>query len=325
MMRFTVVLAVAALPSAAFAQTSVTLMHDNDEWAHTEREYASGSRLSVVSKEWGKAPLAQGLAGFLPGIEPGDRLSAGFGAGHYFYAPEDLDATAPIPGQRPYAGWLHVSALLSGETPNRLDTWKLDAGVVGPSSQSQEMEEFFHNIFSGRDMLGWDNQITDRFAINASWERRWRNLSDLGGGWQADISPAIGAEAGNVSLAANAGLTLRLGANLDADFGPPRAGPLGGSLARDNRQGWSGYLFASANARYAGYDLFLDELGGDDGDPVRAGEAISRDKLRSEISLGAVLAYGVARFTFAFTEETKRYDQQSEPQRFGEATLGWSF
>lgn len=37
----------------AMAQTTVTLMHDNDEWAHTEQEYASGSRLSIVSVEWG--------------------------------------------------------------------------------------------------------------------------------------------------------------------------------------------------------------------------------------------------------------------------------
>jgi lipid A 3-O-deacylase len=325
MMRWSAILAAVILPPAAAAQTSITLMHDNDEWAHTEREYASGSRLSVVSKAWGKAPLAQTLARFLPGVEPGEGLSAGFGAGHYAYVPEDIAAVAPLPDARPYAGWLHMSGLLVGEGLRRLDIWKLDVGVVGPSSRTRQMVDVFHDIFNGRDMLGWDNEITDRFAINASWERRWRNLSDLGRGWQSDLSPAIGLEAGNVSLAANAGLTLRLGANLDADFGAPRAGPLGGSLARDNRPGWSGYLFASANARYAGYDLFLDEQGGDDGDPVRAGQAITRDKLRGELSLGAVLAYGAARLTFALTEESKRYDQQSEPQRFGEVTLGWSF
>lgn len=310
---------------AAVAQTSVSLMHDNDEWAHTEREYASGSRLAVVSRDWGKADWAQTLAGWLPGIEPGDGLSAGFGAGHYAYIPENIAAVAPIAGARPYAGWLHVSGLLVGEGPHRLDTWKLDVGVVGPSSRTEQMVKFFHNIFNGRDMNGWDNQITDRAGLNAGWERRWRNLSDLGGGLALDVSPAVGLEAGNVSVAANAGLTIRLGANLDADFGAPRAGALGGSLSRERRDGWSAYVFASANARYQAYDLFLDELGGEAGDPVRAGSAITRDKLRGEASLGAVLAHGTTRMTFAFTEESKRYDQQSEPQRFGEVTLGWSF
>jgi len=167
------VAAFASAPAVA-AQTSITLMHDNDEWEHTEREYASGSRLSVVSRDWGKADWAQTFARWLPGIEPAGGLSAGFGAGHYFYVPENINTTAPVPSQRPYAGWLHGSALLTGETFNRQDTWKLDVGVIGPSSQSEQMEEFFHNIFSGRDMLGWDNQITDRLGVNATWERRWQ-------------------------------------------------------------------------------------------------------------------------------------------------------
>jgi hypothetical protein len=324
-MKISALLPMLALAPAAAAQTSIALIHDNDEWAHTEREYASGSRLALVNPKWGKAPWLQSLARWLPGIEPGDGLSAGLGAGHYAYVPENLAATAPIAKARAYAGWLTVSGLLIGEGPRRLDTWKLDLGVVGPSSRTEEMVKFFHNIFNGRDMNGWDNQITDRVGLNASWERRWRNLSDLGGGLGLDLSPAVGFEVGNISVAANAGLTLRVGANLDADFGSPRAGPLGGSISRQPRETWSGYVFASANARYAGYDLFLDEAGGEDGDPVRAGSAITLNRLRGEASLGAVLAHGTTRMTFAITEESKRYDQQSEPQRLGEISLSWSF
>jgi len=314
-----------ALAPAASAQTAITLMQDNDEWAHTEREYASGSQLSVVSRDWGKADWAQIAARWLPGIEPDEGLSAGFSAGHYAYVPEDISATAPIPDARSYAGWLHVSGLLIGEGPRRLDTWKLDVGVIGPSSRTKQMVEVFHDIFNGRDMNGWANQITDRLGANLTWERRWRNLVPVSGGLSLDISPAVGVEAGNVSTAANAGLTVRIGSNLDADFGAPRAGALGGSLSRQNRPGWSAYAFISANARYQAYDIFLDEPGGDDGDPVRAGSAITRGKTRNEASLGAVIAYGSARLTFAMTEESKRYDQQSERQRFGEVTLGGSF
>lgn len=324
MIRLSALVVLAAAP-AATAQTSIALMHDNDEWVHTEREYATGSRLAVTNPAWGKTSLAQSLAGLLPGIEVGDALAAGFGAGHYAYIPENIATAAPIPDARPYAGWLHVSGLLIGETPHRLDAWKLDIGVVGPSSRTEQMVKVFHDIFNGQDMNGWDNQITDRFGVNASWERRWRNLFDLAGGWQVDISPAVGLEAGNVSTAASAGLMLRLGSQLDADFGAPRAGALGGSISRHAGDGWSGYLFASATGRYQAYDLFLDEPGGDEGDPFRAGSAITRGKTRSEASLGAVLSYNSIRLAFAFTEESKRYDQQSERQRYGETSLSWSF
>ncbi|MFT3724177.1 MAG: lipid A deacylase LpxR family protein [Hyphomonadaceae bacterium] len=317
-----ILFALAGAPAAA--QTTITLMHDNDEWAHTEQEYASGSRLSVVNADWGKAELAQTIAGWLPDGEPGDTLSAGFGAGHYFYIPRDIDTAAPLPNERPYAGWLHGSGLLIRANETRQDTWKLDAGVVGRSALSEQLEEFFHGIFNGREMLGWDNQVTDRLAVNASFERRWRNLVPIGD-LALDISPAIGFEAGSVSVAADAGLTLRFGANLDADFGAPRAGALGGSLSRAPRDGWSVYAFASANARYQAYDIFLDEPGGEDGDPVRGGSAITRGKNRTETTLGVVLANGGARLTFAWTEESKRYDQQLERQKYGEVTLGWNF
>ena len=108
------------------------------------------------------------------------------------------------------------------------------------------------------------------------------------------MSPAIGLEAGNVSVAAITGITFRLGSQLDADFGAPRAGSLGGSLSRRAGGGWSAYLFASLSGRYQPYDIFLDEEGGKAGDPIRAGEAITRDQFRGEASLGAVLAYGAA-------------------------------
>ena len=312
-----------AAPAAA--QTTVTLMHDNDEWAHTEQEYASGSRLAVVSTEWGKAAPVQVLASWLPGREPGDTLSAGFGAGHYFFVPRNIDTAAPIADQRPYAGWLHGSGLLVRENATRQDTWKLDAGVVGPSALAEPLEEFFHGIFNGRDMRGWDNQITDRLAVNASWERRWRNLIPVGNSLALDVSPAVGIEAGSVSVAANAGLTVRIGANLDADFGAPRAGALGGSLSRKAQNGWSAYAFASTTGRYQAYDIFLDEPSGDDGDPVRGGSAISRSKTRTENSLGLVIANGGGRLTLAWTEESKRYDQQAERQKYGEITLGLAF
>ena len=86
-------LVLAGAPAAA--QTTVTLMHDNDEWADTEDEYAQGSRLSVVSEAWGQSGLAQGVAAWLPGAEAGDRVSAGLGLGQSFYVPRDIEASAP--------------------------------------------------------------------------------------------------------------------------------------------------------------------------------------------------------------------------------------
>lgn len=317
--------AILALAPAAAAQTTVTLMHDNDEWASSDWEYAQGSRLSVISREWGGADWAQIAARALPGIEAGETLSAGFGATHQFFTPPFLNSTLPVSNQRSYGALLEGSVLLQSDTWNRLDTWRFDLGVVGPSAQGEELEEFFHNIFNGRPMLGWDNQIRDRLALNASWERRWRNLMPVVDRLSVDLSPAIGLEAGAVSTAASAGLTLRFGRDLEGDFGPPRVQAPGGSLHRSGSLGWSAYAFVSANAKYVAYDVFLDEPGGRSGDPVRAGSAITRDNLRTELSYGLVLAHGGTRLSFAMTEQPKLHDQQLDDHRWGEVTLGFSF
>jgi lipid A 3-O-deacylase len=277
-----------------------------------------------MSNDWGQSDWAQKVAAFLPGIEPGDGLSAGIGLGHYLYVPRNVTTSAPLPNQRAYAGWLHGSAMLAGETANRLDTWKLDVGVVGPAAEGEQLVKVFHAAFSGRDMNGWDNQIRNRLGVEVAWERRWRNVLPVVGGLQTDVSPAVGVEAGSVSVGASAGLMLRLGFGLENDFGPPRAMSLGGSLMRRNH-GVSGYLFASANERWSGYDVFVDEPGGRDGDAIRGGSAITREAWRNELSFGAVVDLGPARATFAWTQSSRLYEQQPGPHQFGEVTLGWTF
>ncbi len=87
MIRRAPLLLLALAGAPATAKTSVTLMHDNDAWADTEQEYASGSRLSLVNADWGKAPLVPTIACWLPVAEPGDTLSAGVGAGALFPDP----------------------------------------------------------------------------------------------------------------------------------------------------------------------------------------------------------------------------------------------
>lgn len=313
-----------ACVSPAAAQT-LTVQHDNDEWGGkgTDWEYSQGSRITYVSPKLAETNIAKTVALLLPGLDFDAELSAGLGLGSAYYEPRFLAATAPIPDQRPYAGHLYGTALLNAEADNHLTTWRLDAGVIGPAAQGEDVTKFFHNAFSGYDQLGWDNQIDNRLALNISAERRWRNIVPITGALAADISPAIGAEFGTVSLAANAGLTLRVGTGLETDFGPPRVGAFSGSLASSRAP--AVYAFASANGSYAGYDVFLDELGGASNDPVRAGEDITRDNWRTQASIGLVIAYGPVRGSFAITDASRTYDQQLDTERFSEMSLAFRF
>lgn len=325
MIRCTAAILVLLMAPAAAAQTLI-IQHDNDEWGgkQTDWEYSQGTRVTWLSPKLAETGLAETAALLLPFIDFDATLAAGLGGGSAYYEPRSFALTTPIADQRPYAGYLYGSALINAEADNQLTSWRLDSGVIGPAAQGEETTRFFHNAFSGYTQRGWDNQITNRFAINASIERRWRNLIPVSDFVSADISPALGLELGNVTTAANAGLMLRLGLGLESDFGPPRLGVFSGASS-GNRDATSLYVFATANGAYVPYDVFLDELGGREGDPVRAGQAITRDFFRSQTSFGIVGAYGRIRATLAFTDASRTYDQQFDAERFSELSLAFRF
>lgn len=320
-----VLLTVLCLTGAAAAQTLI-IQHDNDEWGgkETDWEYSQGTRVTWLSPKLAETGLAQTVSLLLPGLDFDATLSAGLGGGSAYYEPRSFALTTPIPDQRPYAGYLYGSALINAEADNHLTSWRLDAGVIGPAAQGEETTQLFHDALSGYTQRGWDNQITNRAAANVSLERRWRNLIPLTDGVTADISPALGLELGNVTTAANAGLMLRLGLGLDADFGPPRLGVFSGASS-GRSDATSIYIFATANGAYVPYDVFLDEPGGRAGDLVRAGQGITRDFFRSQTSFGIVGAYGRIRATLAVTDASATYDQQLDAERFSELSLAFRF
>jgi lipid A 3-O-deacylase len=325
MIRCAAAILVLLMAPAAAAQTLI-IQHDNDEWGgkQTDWEYSQGTRVTWLSPKLAETGIAQTVALMLPGLDFDATLAAGLGGGSAYYEPRSFALATPIPDQRPYAGYLYGSALINAEGDSQLTSWRLDMGLVGPAARGEETTQLFHNAFNGYAQQGWDNQITNRFTANVSLERRWRNLIPLGQSIAADISPAIGLEFGNVATSANAGLTLRLGLGLDADFGPPRLGVFSGASS-GRSDATSIYIFATANGAYVPYDVFLDEAGGREGDSVRAGQSITRDFFRSQTSFGIVGAYGRLRATLAITDASATYDQQFDAERYSELSLAFRF
>lgn len=82
--------------------------------------------------------------------------------GAFGFTPEDITVSEPNPNDRPYASLVYLSS--SREQVDLVDNvaWKstltvgaLGLGVVG------ELQNFAHEITSGKTAQGWDNQISD--------------------------------------------------------------------------------------------------------------------------------------------------------------------
>lgn len=300
---------------------TLSLLVENDKFTGTDRHYTNGVQLSYLSAKDDVPRWLRATAQYLPGIQESAALRTGYVLGHSIFTPDNIAAIEPLPDERPYAGWLYGGVALVAETENRLDTWELDLGIVGPSARGEEVQNSFHDIIGADEAAGWDNQLDDEFGYALIYERKWRNLWEhRRSGFGVDMIPHVGGSLGNVGTYLNVGATFRFGNDLPNDFGAPRIRPsLPGSnffLPRDNF-GW--YLFVGIDGRAVAYNIFLD------GNTHKDSLSVDKEVLVGDLQGGLVFNLGWARLAYTYVYRSREYEEQDEPDRFGSIGLSVKF
>jgi len=248
------------------------------------------------------------------------RAGAGYVLSQLIFTPRDLTASAPIPTDQPYAGYLYGGVFLQrqGQFEHRediavLDHFEINLGVVGQSSLAYDIQDWVHTNFQGIDPRGWDNQLADEVTAQAYYRRKWRiDVASFDSDWLGDLDlqviPQAGFALGTVYRQADAAVTVRLGQNLPDDFGPGRINDLqsvtGDAYMND---GWSWYVFGRAGGRMVQHDLFLD------GSNYESSLSVNREPLVGEIQAGFAVGYRPNinnRFdlSWGLTFQTKTFD-----------------
>jgi Uncharacterized protein conserved in bacteria (DUF2219) len=122
---------------------------------------------------------------------------------------------------------------------------------------------------------------------------------------RAGVVPSITASLGNVQTYAAAGLMLRVGDELEADFGPPRMRPsISGSnfYQPDGRWGW--YVFAGVEGRAVARDIFLD------GNTWRESRSVDREVFVADANAGVAVVMPFARLTVSYTARSREFETQ---------------
>jgi hypothetical protein len=139
-------------------------------------------------------------------------------------------------------------------------------------------------------------------------------------GFLVGLVPGVAVSLGNVQTYAAAGLMLRAGNKLTADFGPPRTRPsMAGSafFQPDGESGW--YAFAGVEGRAVAHDVFLD------GNTWRESRSVECEPLVSDPSLGFVLILPWARLTTAYTFRSREFTTQRDSAQFGSLSVSFRF
>jgi len=301
-----------------------TLQFENDLFAGTDRHYTNGMRLSWLSPEGGETiPLLQQARDLLALIAQDDDQKTRFGwaLGQEIYTPTDKGTRTLITDDRPYAGWLYGALSLhtvtkggkESEGAKSSESVEISLGVVGPEALGEEAQDFVHSVRLIDKFDGWDNQLDTEPGLMIAYERRWRFADPwaLGDSLQWDFVPHAGASLGNVLTHAGLGGAVRLGLNLPDDFGPPALIHGGTPLDRLHEEGWSAYLFATAEGRFVAHNIFLD------GNTLGSSHSVDREPWVGRFALG--LALEIGRFRIAYTNAlvTEEFAGQSRPSRFG--------
>jgi hypothetical protein len=278
---------------------------ENDEVAGTDRHYTNGMEFT-----WLSAPM-----------QSHSNWRYGLALGQQIYTPNDTDTPLPLPGERPYAGWLYAGFSLVMDRGDELDTWVLNLGVVGPSAQGEWLQREVHRRIGSHQSYGWDNQLADEIGGQLIYDHRWRALwQTKRGGLGADVTPHVGLSLGNVATYANAGFTLRLGNDLRDDYGVPHIRPsLPGTGYFEPNDAFGWYLFAGVDGRAVARNIFLD------GNTGRESLSVDKAVFVADLQAGVAVSFSRVRLAYTYVYRTREYRGQPAPDRFGSVSISALF
>ncbi len=317
----------AALPLPAFAAETplggtLSVTWENDMFYSVDRHYTNGGNITwVPGREVPPPGWLLKPARLLPWFPGEGEIRHGYALGHSMFTPGDLGNPDPPLTERPYAGWLYVTAGLGIKTDRQIDHFWMTAGIVGPASLAEQAQETVHRI-AGTDMpRGWDTQLGNEPGFILGWQRSWRELARatvLGNA--LDVSPHAGGSLGNVFTYANAGVTLRYGSRLPDDLGPPRIQPGntgGGDFSPVSGFRW--YLFAGVEGRAVARNIFLD------GNTFRESRSVDKKPFVGDLQFGLVLDWNAVRLSYTHIQRSREFETQDGNDEFGAMTVSVKF
>jgi hypothetical protein len=318
-------LAFAFLIPTVLCGGNFTVQEENDLFAlshRSDRSYTNGTRLL-----WEWAPRESSWAErtarrLCYGVKDCDTRTA-LGLVQTMYTPENLKCERPIPGDRPYGGWLAALAIADGVTERTIDHLEVYAGIVGPHAYSKQTQTFIHRSRGYQLPMGWANQISDRPGVEAIYERRWRTWPKPGTLRDSvDFTPAVSGGVGTVFDYVAASSTLRLGFHLPDRFfrsipapaaaPPPQASAMVAEPDRKQSR-WDAFVFATATGRVIAYNVFLDAA------PAIYG--ISRKPWVYDKQYGVSARLFFIRAQYAHTIRSIEFTPERSAHRYGIITL----
>ncbi len=237
--------------------------------------------------------------------------SSEFRFGQDMYTPRSaLTATTPVPGERPYAGWLYIAETGRLATPRRSDAVTLEVGVTGQPSLAEAIQTDWHALIGYPPALGWSHQIPFEPGLLVAYEHRqevWRvRVGDVP---VLSLVPAGNVTVGNVLTGASAGAEARLGYGVATPW------------TNTGRRHWPHvalYALAGAREDWVAYDLYLDHS---TSDPALH---VDKEPWVTQYDVGAGARVWMLVLEFRGITRTREYTTGRPTEPYAVISAGWS-
>lgn len=297
---------------------------ENDFFARSgDRYYTHGTEVSrtVIGD---RAQWLEDVATFLWVFDSdGEVNGINYRIGQKIFTPDDIESTDLVVNDRPYAGYLYISAAILSSVSQKTNIevgnlFEVTLGIVGPSAKAEEVQSGFHDLIGIDKANGWDNQLNDELALGVSYTRFWKQVNPIGT-LNYGMTPHINLVLGNVYTYAATGIMFRFGTHLNNDLAPPniRPGFPGLSLFQPNLQSnW--YFFAGMEGRAVARNIFLD------GNTFSDSHSVDKKPLVADFQYGFVFRTGKMRFSISNMIRSKEFEGQQDETRFGAVNISFA-
>lgn len=244
-----------------------------------------------------------------------------FEAGQKIYNPQSGSILDIAYVDRPFAGYLYAGAALNllYNSENNLKL-SLQSGTIGPAALAQEAQELMHNGFGFYKINGWQWQVKNELAINATAEYNYLiNRSNSG---KLDLSANSYINIGNTFSGAGLGIMFRTGALNPLYNSASMQSRLSNNNAEQDQQTREFFIYAKPMLNYVAYDasiqggLFIKDKG-----PV----LFNIKPVVFSQQAGAI--YSQNRFTVDFSVilKTREVESIAKADQFGSIALFYRF
>jgi len=300
-------------PSILEGRAIWVIEYENDIFSGEDRYYTNGFRFSRVGTLREPPDWLASVARRFPGIDDADVLPYQLSINHNLYTPSSIEHPDFPPDDRPYAAWLNLQFATGTLSARGADRVHVGLGLVGPWAGGEEIQKTIHSLVDSPEPVGWDSQLRNEATLQLGYDR-FRRVLALGnrGGTSMDVTGMGGVALGNAHTHLAVGGMLRVGHNMQVDYGPPRIFPAisGASyFMPDAQRSW--YFYAGVEGRRVFRDMFIEgnTFGGVDG--------VSREREVGEVFGGFVYSNGPFRVAYTHVWRSREFLVQEEATSYG--------